>query len=179
MKALIGIIFIVGAIGFFIEIISSNKKSNKILKSYEKNSQSCINEEEYELWPYYKKRPLSFPEQNLYFKLVRALPNNVILAQVQLSRIIGVKSNAGFNEWNNKINRMSLDYVVCKKDFSIVAAIELDDSSHEREDRIIADRKKNKALNDAGITLYRWSIKNIPSEEKIKELLNTETNEQA
>ena len=36
-----------------------------------------------EIWPFYAKRPLSTPEQVLYFRLVEALPEHIILAQVQ------------------------------------------------------------------------------------------------
>ena len=39
-----------------------------------------------------------------------------------------------------KRNRMSLDFVVCRKDSTIVAAIELDDKSHEKDSRKEASR---------------------------------------
>ena len=44
-----------------------------------------------QIWPYYAKKPLSQPEQVLYFRLVEALPDHIVLAQVQLSRLLGVK----------------------------------------------------------------------------------------
>lgn len=119
-------------------------------------------------WPYYEKKPLSKPEQVLYFRLIEALPNNVILAQVQLSRIMGVKKGYKFNEWNNRINRMSADFVVCQKDFSIRAVVELDDSSHNQEKRKEADQKKDGALNSAGIKIIRWNVKAMPSKEEIE-----------
>src|SRR3954467_976649 len=84
-------------------------------------------------WPFYAKRVLSQPEQVLYHRLTSALPECIVLAQVQLSRILGVKSGFNFHLWNNRINRMSLDFVVCLKDSTVVAAVELDDRTHERE----------------------------------------------
>src|SRR3989304_7764924 len=99
-----------------------------------------------EEWPFYAKKPLSQPEQVLYFRLTKALPDAIVLAQVQLSRLLGVKKGNNFQQWHNRINRMSADFVVCNKDSSIVAVIELDDASHEREIRKAADSKKNKAL---------------------------------
>jgi very-short-patch-repair endonuclease len=113
-------------------------------------------------WPFYAKKPLSQPEQILYFRLVQALPNNIILAQVQLSRLLGVKKGNNFQAWSNRINRMSADFVVCNKDSSIVAVIELDDATHEREDRRAADAKKDKALGAAGVQIIRWQAKAIP-----------------
>lgn len=121
-----------------------------------------------EIWPYYAKKPLSPPEQILYFRLCKALPEHIILAQVQLSRILGVEKGNNFNTWNNRINRMSIDYAVCNKDSSIIAVIELDDSSHQKKDRQITDEKKDKALKSAGINIIRWSIKKIPNEATIK-----------
>lgn len=118
-------------------------------------------------WPLYAKKILSQPEQVLYHRLVKSLPNHDIFAQVQLSRALGVKKGFNFHEWNNRINRMSLDFVVCAKDSSIITAIELDDSTHERQDRVEADTKKQKALDAAGIKLVRWNVKNLPDEATI------------
>jgi len=63
---------------------------------------------------------------------------------------------------------MSADFVVCNKDSSIVAVIELDDASHERDVRKKADAKKNRALSSAGIPIVRWQARMIPDESKIK-----------
>jgi very-short-patch-repair endonuclease len=115
-----------------------------------------------DLWPFYSKKPLSQPEQILYFRLVQALPEHIILAQVQLSRLLGVKKGNNFNAWNNRINRMSADFVVCNKDSSVVAVIELDDATHLKEERQTADAKKDKALESAGVRIMRWQAKALP-----------------
>lgn len=120
-------------------------------------------------WPFYAKKPLTQPEQVLYHRLVAAMPECIVLAQVQLSRVLGVKKGFNFNEWNNRINRMSLDFVVCLKDSTIVAAIELDDKTHEKTSRIEADAKKEKALSAAGIALVRWNVSALPDETAIRQ----------
>jgi len=119
-------------------------------------------------WPFYAKKPLTQPEQVLYHRLVSALPDHIVLAQVQLSRILGVKQGNNFHEWNNRINRMSLDFVICGKDSSIIAAIELDDKSHEKASRKEADDKKNKALSSAGVKLVRWQVNALPDDVAIR-----------
>lgn len=123
------------------------------------------------VWPFYVKKPLSVPEQILYHRLVSTMPECMVLAQVQLSRVLGVKSGFNFHQWNNRINRMSLDFVVCLKDSTVVAAIELDDTSHEGPRRIDADTKKEKALTDAGVALIRWNVKALPDEAEIRKVL--------
>lgn len=66
---------------------------------------------------------------------------------------------------------MSLDFVVCRKDSSVIAAIELDDKSHAAEARQKADEKKNKALADANIPIIRWKVEKLPDQETIRRTL--------
>jgi len=124
-------------------------------------------------WPFYVKRPLSQPEQVLYHRLIRALPEHIVLAQVQVSRVLGVKKGSNFHEWNNRINRLSYDFVVCGKDSTVIAAVELDDKKHESSSRAKTDDKKNKATADAGLRLVRWHVRSLPSEEAIRSELLT------
>ncbi|MEO5697329.1 MAG: DUF2726 domain-containing protein [Burkholderiaceae bacterium] len=119
-------------------------------------------------WPLYVKKPLSIPEQVLYHRLIKALPEHIVLAQVQVSRVLGVKKGANFGEWNNRINRLSYDFVVCAKDSTALAAIELDDSSHDKQARRQTDIKKDKATSDAGLKLVRWNVRDMPDEEAIR-----------
>lgn len=93
-------------------------------------------------WPFYPRRPLSSVEQILYFRLAKALPEHIVLAQVQLSRILGVKKGHNYRAWSNRINRMSADFVVCTRDSSILAVIELDDATHAARNRVEADAKR-------------------------------------
>ncbi|MDR0440708.1 MAG: DUF2726 domain-containing protein [Candidatus Accumulibacter sp.] len=118
-----------------------------------------------------KESVLSQPEKILYHRLVEALPEYVVLAQVQLSRVLLIKGVRGgdYQSWLNKIDRMSLDYLLCRPDFAVVAAIELDDSSHDRKKNQLRDAKKNKALADAGIKLIRWHVRRMPDAVSIRQ----------
>ena len=122
-------------------------------------------------WPFYAKKPLTQPEQVLYHRIVAAMPECIVLAQVQVSRVLGVKNGYNPYEWNNRINRMSLDFLVCLKDSTVVAAVELDDSTHAGESRIKADANIDKALSDAGIVLVRWHVNALPDESAIRQTL--------
>ncbi|AZN36436.1 DUF2726 domain-containing protein [Iodobacter ciconiae] len=123
------------------------------------------------LWPFYAKNPLTAPEQVLYFRLLQAMPGHIVLAQVQLSSLLAVKKGNHYRSWLNRISRMSADFVVCNKDSSVVAVIELDDATHQRQDRQLADTKKDKALSSAGIRVIRWQAKAIPDEAAIRAAL--------
>ena len=119
-------------------------------------------------WPFYERHVMSKTEQVLYFRLVEALPECIVLAQVQLSQVLGVKKGNNSRQWLNRIDRKSLDYLICLKNCSVVAAIELDDSTHERNDRKKADQDKESALQSAGVKLIRWQAKKLPDIETIR-----------
>lgn len=124
-----------------------------------------------DVWPYKMKRVLSEPEQTLYYRLKEALPECEVLAQVGLSRIIeGPKGDAGMM-WFRKISQKTADFTICLRDFSVVAIIELDESSHGSKGRKKADADKDKAITDAGIPIIRWNVKNIPSAEEIRKAI--------
>jgi very-short-patch-repair endonuclease len=95
----------------------------------------------------------------------------LVLAQVQLSRFLGVKKGHNSQSWMNRINRMSADFVVCSKDASVLAVVELDDASHERAVRQDADVRKEKALSGAGVRLIRWRATALPDATTIKATL--------
>ena len=112
-------------------------------------------------WPFVVRKPMSTPEQILYFRLLHALPDHIVLAQVQLSRFLGVKKGTPARAWLNRINRLSVDFLVLTKDATVVVAIELDDKTHQRNDRREADRRKNRALEAADVRLIRWNVSEL------------------
>jgi very-short-patch-repair endonuclease len=111
---------------------------------------------------------LSQPEQILYRRLVHALPNNLVFAQVQLSRFLEVKRGVPRQAWFNRISQLSADFLILNPDTSVVAAIELDDASHLRASRQAADARKTRALQSAGVRLIRWHVGSLPDEASIR-----------
>lgn len=150
MKLLIGLLLLVAAV-----LIAKAIAKNKGTGSREGT------------WPYREKQVLTEPEQVLYFRLKEACPELIVLAQVGLSRVIESTKRQEM-KWFGKIAQKSVDFVICKKDASVVVAIELDDASHKRNRRQQADADKEKALNDAGVTLVRWEVSALPTAEQIR-----------
>ena len=133
------------------------------------NKESKQSVDEMKVWPYVARELMTAPERELYGRLRQALPEYLIFSQVQLSRIIDVAPEAEKQAWLNRINRMSVDFVICAADGAkILAAIELDDSSHDRPERIKADSKKDKALLSAGVAIIRWPVKGMPNPRQIR-----------
>lgn len=149
MKPIIPIFIIILIATFFLIIRIKSKSKN-------------------EIWPFYAKKILTQPEQILYFRLIQSLPEHIVLAQVQLSQILGIKKGHNYQAWLNRINRMSVDFVVCNKDSSIIAVIELDEATHSLNHRKKADAKKDRALAAANVRIIRWQAKAMPDTETIK-----------
>lgn len=121
-------------------------------------------------WPLQRKPYLlSEPERLLYGRLVRAAPNHIVLSQVQLLQMVVFAPAAAQRQAvRNRINQLSIDFVIVAPDTSIVAAIELDDPTHLRKHRRAADARKTHALESAGIPLLRWNVRQMPSVRSIE-----------
>jgi hypothetical protein len=111
---------------------------------------------------------LSQPEQVLYGRLVQALPQNLVFAQVQLSRFLDVRRGVSRQGWFNRISQLSADFLILNRDTNVVAAIELDEASHGHPSRRDADARKTHALRSASVKLIRWHVKSLPDEEAIR-----------
>lgn len=126
--------------------------------------------------PYISAKPLTDTEVLFYRTLLEALPEYIVLAQVQLASFIKVDKRKldsfKTHRWQNPINQQSVDYLICTKDFSIVTAIELDDKSHLRDDAIRRDAKKNASLAAANVPLIRWNSERMPSVEIIRSTID-------
>lgn len=102
--------------------------------------------------PLFAKMPLSKNEQPMYFRLVEAFPNDVVLTQVSFNALVDRK----IKHWSERsdFNRLSADFVVCTKAFEVRAIIELDDSSHKN--RIQQDANRDALLVEAGYKVLRY-----------------------
>ncbi|MFC0820661.1 DUF2726 domain-containing protein [Moraxella marmotae] len=123
------------------------------------------------VWPF-EPMPLMTDSEVLFFKKLKtALPEYHIFGQVQLSRMIeptiDVASERQF--WFNRVCRQSVDFVLVHDDLqTVLAAIELDDWTHESKTRQKQDAKKDKALASAGIPIIRFHAEKMPSSEMIR-----------
>ncbi len=124
-----------------------------------------------------KKRPqymnkfqlLNKSEQLLYERLCEATPALIVFSQVSMSQIFHIQNyrKNGFIQLG-EIGRKSVDFLLCRKDTSIVVAVELNGPTHEKEDQKKSDEKKQAALEEAGIPLVIFKPNDMPSVETIR-----------
>jgi very-short-patch-repair endonuclease len=106
------------------------------------------------------RQPVTKNEQPMYFRLVEAFPEHVVLAQVSFSALLTARTTAT----RNTFDRKTADFVLCTKAFEVLAVIELDDASHKG--REANDRKRDRLLTDAGYRVLRY--KTTPDREVIR-----------
>ncbi len=113
-------------------------------------------------------------EQRFYHTLVRCLPTEqTVFVQVALNRLFWMPGQAaGAKVWQNKIDRRSVDFVVCHyQTLQPLLAIELDDQSHRLEKRQQRDREVEAIFHASGLRLLRVPTTCTP--EELRSLLHT------
>ena len=96
------------------------------------------------------KKPLTKNEQPMYFRLIEAFPELIVLAQVSFSALMNSTAQAS----RNKFDRKTADFVLCTKAFDVVAVIELDDASHNG--RAKEDGDRDALLTGVGYRVLRF-----------------------
>lgn len=101
---------------------------------------------------------MSRAEHECYDAIIEAVGQNYyVFAQVHLPTIVSHKTQG--QNWQgafSHINRKSVDFVLCDKNYiSPKLVIELDDKSHQEEDRKIRDEELERILSEAGIPILR------------------------
>lgn len=114
--------------------------------------------QEYAPLPYGRRKYLlSQAEQSFYHTLAEILNSHYIICpKVRISDILYVDKKKATKTYTflNKITSKHIDFLLCDpRSVTPLLAIELDDKSHEREDRQKRDFFIDKAFADAGMPL--------------------------
>jgi Protein of unknown function (DUF2726) len=123
--------------------------------------------------PYKMKNLMTPTELILFTRLVAAFPDYFIMSQVHMGQILNIpKGLDDHKSWLNKINQLSLDFVICDKESKPLCVIELDDASHLAKSRIVTDTKKDLSLQAAGIRIVRIKVSEIPAVSELTKLIS-------
>ncbi|MDD3179826.1 MAG: DUF2726 domain-containing protein [Opitutaceae bacterium] len=113
---------------------------------------------------YYLKKSLFTPAERSFLGVLEPqLPSGVrLFGKVRLEDILGVKSGLERGERQaarNRINRKHVDFLLVRaSDLAPLAGIELDDSSHEEEERQQRDKFVDSAFASAGLPLLHVPV---------------------
>jgi very-short-patch-repair endonuclease len=114
-------------------------------------------------FPYGKRELLSAAELTLFRVLKRELPVEWhLLTKVNLADLFFVRQPHRNQAARNRIDRKHVDFVICDvRTMRPLLAIELDDASHERADRIARDQFVDRVFEAAGLPIlhvkFAWA----------------------
>lgn len=129
-------------------------------------SKQSISDAVADYYPYrISDRFLSPSEHSFFLVTQKVLGSEFFVApKVPLSEIFFITDHQDYNTYWNRINRKRVDFLVCDAvSMKPRFAIELDDSSHNRQSRIERDDFVNNVFKAAGMPLVRVSAKNTYS----------------
>lgn len=119
---------------------------------------------------YIKKDYLLTKEELKFYKLIKPIVQNMgysLFCQVSLYEIIKAKEFKNFN----KIKSKSIDFVITQENCKILMCIELDDTTHQKQNRIQRDDFLNKLFQNLQIKLLRIPVQNFYNIKEIEELI--------
>ena len=111
--------------------------------------------------PYYRQRFLcSAGEFRFYQELQKALADRfTVMFKVRAAALLRC-SEADWDRWGRRVSQKEFDFVLIEKGSSFaVAAVELDDRTHELPERKRRDRFLNDACRQAGLPLVRFPVR--------------------
>jgi len=117
-------------------------------------------------------RVFTATEQRAYKLLTAALPDHIVLAQVQLARFISVPTRNSYHEWLRRVGQLSADFLVCDEHSVVVAVVDVrrpagQDPERTRERHARMDR----VLKKAGVRVVVWHEDQLPHANTVRDMV--------
>lgn len=127
--------------------------------------------------PYVRRGPLvTKAELRFYHALEIAVQGHWrIFAMVRIADLLKVAPDVKSRQsWQNRINCKHIDFVLCDPEtLEVQVCLELDDSSHNRQDRIERDQFVNQAFLSAGLPLIRVPLETSYDPTQLRNTIET------
>lgn len=126
--------------------------------------------------PYSKKNLLTPTEYRFWteLKAVCDTKSFLICPKVRMEDFIQVNlsSYTEKQRYRGKIKSRHIDFMLCDNKLKILAGIELDDKSHNKEEAQKNDEFKNQVFFNLGLPLYRVKVKSENYAAEIEQIMN-------
>ena len=130
-----------------------------------------------ETLPYVKKEYLLTKAERAFFDALLPIVSSKchLFSMVRLADLVYIRKGTEKRQSHfNRIQSKHIDFVLCcRTHVKPILAIELDDSSHQRPDRIKRDQFVDKALEDAGLPLLRIKVRAGYDPEELKQKIQS------
>ncbi len=154
MEKLISVLVIVGVIALVVARLVPKKKAES--------------KEKYDLNRYYLKNSIVTPVEKWMYNIIKdeITEEYIVAPKVGIKDFVGVKKGNNYMKYFGHIAQRHIDFLVCKKDtLSPTLGIEIDDTSHEQQNRKNRDQENDQIYNAIGIRVLH-----IPTKIKEEEL---------
>lgn len=181
---MIKVIFFVIVVASIIEVINQIIKKNKVSATKKTPIQFDNSFFSHELpspkkrigedfFPYQKKKYLfTEAESKFLYNLIRITPKRfIVMGKVRMADIFLIKGvyGAEYKIAFSKIKAKHFDFVIVREyDYSIYAVIELDDSSHDSQDRMERDIFVDNLCRETDVKLFRFRVQQSYPEDLLK-----------
>ena len=128
--------------------------------------------EKYDLSHYYLKNSVVTPVEKWMYNIIKdELTEEYFVApKVGIKDFVGVKKGNNYMKYFGHIAQRHIDFLVCKKEtLSPAFGIEIDDTSHEQQNRKDRDQENDQIYNAIGIKVLHMPTK--IKEEELRDII--------
>jgi Protein of unknown function (DUF2726) len=118
---------------------------------------------------YRRRKFMTDNEEELFGRLVVALPDHYIFPQVAMSALLETASGDKRMAYGDRLRiaQQRVDYVICTRRCEVVAVVELDDKTHSRA----KDELRDARLEQARIRTVRFQARDKPKVDAIRTMI--------
>lgn len=126
---------------------------------------------------YVQRGPLFTKAERSFYGVLKQIVGTEfeVFGKVRVADILTPEKTTNKSIWYKAFNGISakhFDFVICNPgDLSVLCVVELDDSSHNKKDRIKRDDFIDRACKSAGITIVRFAAARSYSLKDVSEVL--------
>lgn len=132
---------------------------------------------------YYLKKSLFSPAERSFYGVLESINYEgvSIASKVRLADIFGIKKGLERGDRQRALNRISskhIDFLFIQKgDGKAILGIELNDSSHEEEDRIVRDTFVDTVFASASLPILHISVRQAYDRNALRQSIDTAINQ--
>jgi len=118
-------------------------------------------------WPPEAARVMTTSERKAYETVRRALPQQLVLSQVPLSRFLRVPTRHSYSQWVSRVGCLNADLVVCDQGSRVLAVIDVRPAQQSACARQRHERM-TRVLRAAHINVLTWSETSLPTVAEVR-----------
>jgi Protein of unknown function (DUF2726) len=113
-------------------------------------------------WPPEAARVMTAAERKAFEIVRKALPAQMVLAQVPLSRFLRVPTRHSYSQWVSRVGCLNADLVICDPGSRVLAVIDIRPANQSARGRQRHERM-SRVLRAARISVLTWPENSLPS----------------